>query len=130
MLSCGGWKTPIHVSMHWTAPAPAALLLRSVPLTASTHDGAVKMLSGKHVLDLRGATPAIDAEPVTSCTSLTPACGNGEDELSMPGGNGATAGPDRMQARDGAFDVVDGGSGRDAVRADRSDRVRNVERRR
>ena len=38
------------------------------------------------------------------------------------------AGPDRIDARDGRRDIVDGGPGRDVARTDRLDRVRIVER--
>ena len=82
--------------MHWTAPALAALLLLALPLTATAHDcatdGAVKLLAGSHVLDLRGASPVIDAEPVTNCTGLTLAYGGGDDDLTLIGGSGTTAG--------------------------------------
>jgi hypothetical protein len=82
--------------MHWSAPALATLSLLALPLTASAHDcatdGAVKLLSGSHVLDLRGGTPVIDAEPVTNCTSLILAGGAGDDDLTVIGGDGSTAG--------------------------------------
>ena len=82
--------------MHWSAPALAALVLLALPLSASAHDcvadGAVKLLSGSHVLDLRGATPFVDAEPVTNCSHLTLAFGEADDQLTVIGGTGATGG--------------------------------------
>ena len=94
-LSWGGPTTPIKVSMHWTAPALAALLLLALPLTATAHDcatdGAV-MLPGAAMAELRGASPVIDAEPVTNCTGLTLAYGGGDDDLTLIGGSGTTAG--------------------------------------
>jgi hypothetical protein len=79
----------------------SAPTLAALPLLALPLS-AVKMLSGSHVFDLRSAPPVLD------------------------GGSGN----DRIQARDGTRDTVDGGGGRDTVTADRSDRVRHVERRR
>lgn len=82
--------------MQWSAPALAALLLLAFPLGAAAHDcvtdGTVKALTGTHVLDLRGSSPAIDAEAVTRCTALTLAFGDADDDLTMLGGTTASAG--------------------------------------
>ncbi len=60
--------------MHWSAPALAALLLMAAPIGADAHDCADRRHASSrspaaHVLDLRGGTPLIDAEPVTGCTA-------------------------------------------------------------
>ena len=82
--------------VHWPVPALVALLLLAAPIGADAHDcatdGTVKPLSGSHVLDLRGGTPLIDVEPVVGCTGLTLTFGAGDDDLTVIGGNGSTAG--------------------------------------
>ncbi len=120
--------------MHRSAPALAALLLLAVPIGASAHDcatdGAIKTLSGSHVLDLRGGTPLIDVEPVTGCTSLTLAYGSGDDDLTVLGGNGTTGGLASLAVTfAGGADVIrlgagtlpgltlTGGAGRDEIDA-------------
>jgi Ca2+-binding RTX toxin-like protein len=120
--------------MHWPAPALAALLLLIPPLSANAHvcatDGTIKTLSGSHVLDLRGAMPTIDADPVVGCPALTLAFGDGDDALTVLGGSGSTsltaltvalgAGADTVHLGPGALPILTlaGGAGsRDEVDA-------------
>jgi Ca2+-binding RTX toxin-like protein len=102
--------------MHWSAPALAALLLLAVPIGASAHDcaadGTLKLLTGSHVLDLRGGTPLIDIEPVIGCTSLTITFGAADDDLTVIGGNGSTGGLATLAVTlAGGADVVHLGAG-------------------